>query len=202
MALKKITNSSESARVKSLYEKIFIDAEEKASSVPVKMGGQGNIDLLYYLSEHINATNVIETGVAYGWSSLSLLLSISKRKGKLISTDMPYAKMGNEKFVGCVVPDELKESWTIIRRPDISGLPKALKEMPSFDICHYDSDKSYRGRMWAYPKLWKHLRPGGIFISDDIGDNIAFKDFSDSVGQKPYIVNFKNQFVGVLIKTE
>ena len=50
---------------------------------------------------------VIETGVAYGWSSLALLLSLKNRNGLLVSTDLPYAGLDNDPYVGCVVPDEL-----------------------------------------------------------------------------------------------
>lgn len=183
------------------YPEIFKNATKKVANLPVKMGGSGAISVLYYLAEYIQAERVIETGVAHGWSSLALLLSLSKREGsKLISTDMPYAKMGNEHYVGCVVPENFKSQWHLIRKPDISALPEALKIMPEFDLCHYDSDKSYRGKMWALPKLWKNLRDGGILISDDIGDNLAFLHFSQKIKKEPYVVKFKNQFVGVIIK--
>ena len=33
-----------------------------------------------------------------------------------------------------------------------------------FDFCHYDSDKSYQGRMFAYNKIWKNLKKKGIFF--------------------------------------
>lgn len=182
------------------YPDVFEAAEKAADQSPVKMGGPGDIDLLYHFAEGISAKSIIETGVAYGWSSLALLLSLKEREGHLISTDMPYAKLGNEDYVGCVIPENLKSYWTLIRKPDVSGLPEAFKVMESFDLCHYDSDKSYEGRMWAYPKLWERLKQGGIFVSDDIGDNLAFKDFSESINQKPTIVKFHNQFVGVLTK--
>lgn len=183
------------------YKDIFKEAQVKVQNLPVKMGGGGDINLLYHLSESIQAEQVIETGVAHGWSSLAILLSISQRPGSmLISTDMPYAKMGNENFVGCVVPNHLKNKWTLLRLPDTSGLPKALKQFDKIDLCHYDSDKTYNGRKWAYPKLWDKLRTGGLFISDDIGDNIAFKEFSESLNVKPTIVKFKSQYIGILIK--
>lgn len=184
-----------------VYPDIFKEAKEAEIKAPVKMGGAGNITLLYYLCEISNASNVIETGVAYGWSSLSILLSINKRpSGKLISTDMPYAKMNNEDYVGCVVPNHLKKNWTLLRVPDNVGLPIALKEFDQIDLCHYDSDKSYKGRMWGYPKLWEKLKPGGIFVSDDIGDNIAFKEFCSTLNLEPIIVNENNRYVGILVK--
>ena len=53
---------------------------------PYNLGGEGNLPILYAICESIKASQVIETGVAYGWSSLSILLSISKREGsKLFS---------------------------------------------------------------------------------------------------------------------
>lgn len=199
-AIKNLCGTSKES-IEGSFSEIFENANQITSKLPVKMGGGSDINLLYHLSESIKATHVIETGVAHGWSTLAILLSISQRQNyKLISTDMPYAKMGNEDFVGCVIPENLKEYWHLIRLPDKKGLPVALKAFDYIDLCHYDSDKSYKGRTWAYPLLWLKLRPGGIFISDDIGDNIAFREFSEKVKIDPIVVRFKNQFIGVLIK--
>ena len=79
-----------------------------------------------------------------------------------------------------------------------------LSKLNDIDLCHYDSDKSYNGKMWSLPRLWKHLRPGGILVCDDASDNLAFKDFSELINVKPIIIDaydtkvFKH--VGVLIK--
>ena len=146
----------------------FSFAYEKVKSTPYKMGGQGNIVLLYNICERIGARYVLETGVAYGWSSLSILLSLKNRdESLLISTDMPYAKMGNDNYVGIAVAPGLRNCWKLIREPDISSLPKALREVPYLDVVHYDSDKSYLGRMMSYPKLYNKLRPA-VFLSQTI----------------------------------
>ena len=170
-------------------------------SCPVRMGGPGDMDLLFNLAEAAGAKTVIETGVAYGWSSLALLLSLAQRGGRLISTDMPYAKAGNEPFVGVAVPERLKPNWTLFREPDRAALPAALADAGQIDVCHYDSDKSYSGRRFAYPRLWRALRSGGYFISDDVNDNIAFHEFAADVGAEPVIVAFEGKFVGVLAKS-
>jgi predicted O-methyltransferase YrrM len=184
-----------------LYPEEFEVAQQAAACAPVKMGGPGNISLIYHISEYLKASKIIETGVAYGWSTLALLLSIKKREeSQLISIDLPYAKMGNEEYVGCVVPEELKIKWELIRQPDRKGLPVALSKLGEIDMCHYDSDKTYAGRTWAYPKLWQKLREGGFFISDDIGDNIAFMEFCQKIEVEPIVVQFNNQYVGILIK--
>lgn len=187
------------------FEKQFYDEYstglELSKNTPIKMGGPGNLTLLYYLAKKNNVKRVIETGVAYGWSSLAILKAMENSKeALLISTDLPYAKLNNEDIVGLVVPEELRANWKVIRLPDVSGLPLALNEFSAIDMCHYDSDKSYQGRMWAYPMLWKKITSGGLFISDDIGDNIAFKEFAENVGVDPFVVKMKNQYVGVLVK--
>ena len=182
------------------------DAEKRAKQCPISMGGPGDVDLLYNLAEHVQANNVIETGVAYGWSSLAILLSLGKREGaRLISSDMPYAKVGNEDYVGCVVADELRSHWRLIRLPDRQSLPKAIAELGEIDMCHYDSDKSYRGKKWAYRILWSALRTGGMFVSDDISDDFAFRDFCVDTKRTPLVIRSYadtnvEKYVGILIK--
>lgn len=204
-AILKITNSP----IPSSFNEKFLDeiktATEITNNCPVKMGAAGNLEIIYQLTEYIQATRIIETGVAYGWSSFAFLLSLKNRsRAMLVSTDFPYFIKNSEKYVGCVVPNELKAMWTLISYPDRDAIPKAIKILPTIDLCHYDSDKSYAGRLWAYPQLWQVLRSGGIFISDDIDDNFGFRDFCNSIDQEPLIVKTWEasgvKYVGVLIK--
>jgi predicted O-methyltransferase YrrM len=200
-ALVQLTGRLAPTPVNRLFSNYFDRAESIAREYLIEMGGSGDLDLLYWSAEYLRATKVIETGVAYGWSSLAILLSLRNRQdSKLISTDMPYPNRNNEPYVGCVVPAEIKSSWCILKYADRQALPKALKTLDTIDMCHYDSDKSYGGRMWAYPILWGALRPGGFFISDDIGDNIAFREFSDIVACDPIVIKKEGKYIGVLIK--
>ena len=203
-AIHRITGTRPAESVQQQFAEIFTEAHKRASQCPIQMGGPGDLDLLYYLAEYVAAVNVLETGVAYGWSSLALLLSLQKRPGcHLYSIDMPYPGLRNEEYVGCVVPSEMHKDWILIRFPDRQAIPRLLNDIDgSIDLCHYDSDKSWRGRMWSYKRIWKDLRPGGIFISDDIADNTAFRDFSDSVNIDPIVVEKGNNFAGILIKKE
>lgn len=103
------------------------------------------------------------------------------------------------------MPSELKFFWRLLNYPDRSGLPKALNLLTTIDRCHYDSDKSYEGRLYAYPLLYKALRKGGIFVSDDVDDNLGFRDFCNSINQAPLIVktptNSGIKYVGILVKS-
>lgn len=181
---------------------ILSEAEKLAAKSQVKMGGAGAMNFIYTVARYLKPACVIETGVAYGWSSLAFLAAMSENSdNRLISVDMPYVKTGNEPWVGVVVPDRFRKNWTLIREPDRNGLKKAIKLAGGpVDICHYDSDKSYWGRRWAYPLLWESLRPGGLFISDDIQDNFAFREFVEENGGHFFIIESEKKFVGIIKK--
>ncbi|WP_412850290.1 class I SAM-dependent methyltransferase [Chryseobacterium sp. PMSZPI] len=185
---------------RSEYREALANAEQKERECPVKMGGPGALELIYYACEFTNAQNVVETGVAYGWSSLASLLSLVKRNGILYSSDMPYLADDGDQYVGYVVPENLKSNWKLFRFADKESLPKIFADHQVFDVLHYDSDKSYNGRMWAYSELYKHLRKGGVFISDDIGDNSAYQDFCEKNNIETIVVEYEGKYIGVFIK--
>lgn len=183
-----------------LFSVEFGAAQAKEKTCPVKMGGAGALELIYYACEFTKAINMIETGVAYGWSSLAALKSLTKRNGRLYSSDMPYLGQDGERYVGYVVPEELKENWKLFRFADRESLPKIFSENQVFDVVHYDSDKAYDGMTWAYETLYQHLREGGVFISDDINDNSAFQDFCEKMNIHPTIISFEEKYIGIFIK--
>ena len=187
------------------FPEIWAAGQRQVEKCPIPfqelgIAGAANVELLYYLCRHLRAHRVLETGVALGWSSLAILLAISEGAGaRLHSVDLPYTRLRATRWVGIVVPPELKGLWTLHRMADREGLPRALADGP-FDLCHYDSDKSAAGRLWAYPRMWEALRPGGFLISDDIGDNHAWRTFCAQVGREPVVVHSGLKLVGVLVK--
>ena len=175
-------------------------ALQKEKECPIKMGGAGALELIYYACEYTQAKNTVETGVAYGWSSFAALISLSKRNGTLYSSDMPYLGQDGDQYVGYIVPNDLKTNWKLFRNADKESLPKIFGERSLMDVSHYDSDKSYEGRTWAYHQLYNHLRKDGVFISDDIGDNSAYQDFCEELKIDSTVVEFEGKYVGLFIK--
>ena len=178
----------------------YQNALEIQNNCPIKMGGAGALELLFAACEFTKAKSVVETGVAYGWSSFASLTSLEKRNGALYSSDLPYLGQDGDQYVGCIVPQHLKNNWKLFRHADRESLPKILKETQQIDVVHYDSDKSYEGMKWAYETLFPYVNKGGIFISDDINDNSAFQDFCELKNIKPTVVGFEGKFVGVFVK--
>lgn len=171
--------------------------------------GPANVDLLHFLvrdyadpsREPEAAGTVVETGVAAGWSSFAILLALEGTGARLWSTDLAYPYIpGAAAWVGVAVPERLRGEWTLTRGPDREVLPAILSECGPVDLAHYDSDKSYSGALWAYGCLWDALRSGGLLIADDIGDHLAFRDFSDRVGVHPTVIRDGNKFQGLLVK--
>ena len=185
------------------FKNEILQAEERIKKCPFKMGGAGNLNLIYLLLDHIKAKKIIETGVAYGWSSLTTLIhlnNLSDSMTHLWSVDMPYVGMNNKKWVGCAVDEKYKTNWTLFQMADRDGIPKAIKAARDYDFAHYDSDKTLEGRKFGYSLLWKHLKKGGILLSDDINDNEGFKIFSESINKSPIIIEDKGKYQGLLIK--
>lgn len=201
-ALKQLTGLNNISELDKLFPDVMKKAIQKELNTPVKMGGAGAISLIYHLVKISGAKKILETGVAYGWSSLAILLAIRDfADARLISNDMPYVSMNNEDYVGCIIPENLRAKWDLQRQPDIIGIPLALKKFENeLDFCHYDSDKSYTGRMWASPLLWKALKKGSFFVADDINDNVAFKHFCESVDRHPIIIKHEDKYVGIITK--
>jgi len=201
-ALKQLIKIDQTKEFIDLFPNEIKEAQNIADAAPVKMGGGGAATFIYYLVKYSNAEEIIETGVAYGWSSLAVLMAIKdNKKAKLISNDMPYINMENDDYVGCVIPEKLKDKWELQRLPDVRGIPLALKKFNNtIDFCHYDSDKSYTGRMWATPLLWSALKKNCFLVVDDINDNLAFKHFCESVNKNPLIIEYLGKYVGIIVK--
>ena len=201
-ALEAVGLIKEGGETPMMDQELVAEANLLAQQSKVEMGGAGDIHLIYAATLLSKAKIAIETGVAYGWSSLSVLAGLDDDPASLlVSIDMPYPKMNNEDYVGIVVPHSLQKKWHLIRQPDRRGIIKAIKKINRpVDICHYDSDKSYYGRSYGYPLLWDALKKGGIFISDDIQDNLAFKNFVESKNLVFAVTEYKGKYIGITKK--
>jgi predicted O-methyltransferase YrrM len=182
----------------------FAEAEARVAATGAAMGGAADLDLLYSLCLATGAARVLETGVAFGWSSLAILSALEKNGGgRLISVDMPYLAANADSLVGLAVPEDLRANWTLHRGADRARLPGAIAAIRPIDVAHYDSDKSQTGRRWAYPLIWEAIRPGGFLMSDDIEDNLAFLEFAEAIAIRPAIVRAPagGKFSGILRKS-
>lgn len=177
-------------------------AQAKLDALGLDLGGGGNYPLLYFLTRYLDARNVLETGVAAGWSSQAILtaLKTNGNDGRLFSSDFPYFRYKDpEQYVGFIVDNDLKTRWELEIDGDENNLPVLLNRLEGqkIDLFHYDSDKSYTGRSMAQNLVQPYLSDKAVVIFDDIQDNSHFEDWV-KMTQTPYkVFEFEGKFIGM-----
>ncbi|MEO0311086.1 MAG: hypothetical protein RIQ89_743 [Bacteroidota bacterium] len=139
---------------------------------------------LYFITRITQPEVVIETGVAHGVSSWTILNAMHKnQKGKLYSIDFPNFDDGMynvdtfKKEPGWVVPDILKKRWQLQIGKSVDLLPALKKQLPKVDIFFHDSDHAYHNIHFECYEMFEAIRQGGIIICDDVHQNSAFQNF-------------------------
>jgi predicted O-methyltransferase YrrM len=167
---------------------------------PVSFGGAGAIELLYFLVRIKSPTVVLETGVGAGWSSAVILHALdANEEGQLFSSDLPYIRCKHSRsYIGLLVEERLHPRWHLLDAGDRHNLPRLLEMMNErIDIFHYDSDKSYAGRAFAYNVISDYLASEAVVIFDDVQDNSHFLDLVRATGRPFHIFRHGRKYVGV-----
>lgn len=181
--------------------KFKLKAENLLSKIDYNLGGGGIYPILYFLTKLQKPKFIVETGVAAGFSSQMFLKAIAEnRQGTLYSSDLVYFRLKNpQRYVGILIEDELKKNWKLFMEGDKINIPKIKKEISQIDIFHYDSDKSYSGRVFALNQLESLFTADTVIIFDDIQDNSHFHDYvQEKKLGKYYIFEFENKYIGVI----
>jgi len=190
-------------------EDSFLEAEEYEyaravdSKVEIKMGGAGPAILLYEACRVIRPELVLESGVAFGWSSCAILSAMSRNKrGRLISIDRPYWFDESKKvLIGKAVPDSLKKRWSLYIGSNRKWLKrKRIAEGMLFDIVFYDSDKSFVGKAEWIEFMMGYLKTGGLLIVDDIGDDSFFDWYTAKKGIEAWRLMYDSKSCGIIRK--
>ena len=166
-------------------------------------GGAGNYILLYFLIRKFKLVNIVETGVAAGWTSLFILRALKKNNnGYLYSSDFPYFRLKNpEEHIGLLAKKESNKcNWFLDIRGDDIALPEIVTQLKNntIDLLHYDSDKSYSGRRKALEVLNSKINSKTIIIFDDIQANLHFKDYIEKNNKSFISIEFNEKFLGVI----
>lgn len=144
-------------------------------------------------------TIVVETGCFTGWDSATILSALGRNdRGHLYTIDLParegsFSQVGSDSGLpeglspGFLVPDVLRERWSLIIDDSRKALPALLQKVSHVDLFFHDSHHSYTHMMWEYTTAWPFLKDSGLLFSDDISWNTAFWDFAEGVGTQPII---------------
>jgi hypothetical protein len=173
------------------------DPLREASTVGGSVGIHNEV--LYLIARAAKPRLIVETGVAYGFSTSYLLQALhDNRIGRLFSIDHPNTSakgyvneegeidcvfVGGVDETGAIIPSELRTRWTLRLGRSRSILPDLLKEIGPIDMFLHDSDHSLENMTWEFRTAWPHLTAGGYLLSDDVSHNSAFANFVTEVGQ-------------------
>lgn len=173
------------------------NARRRLDATKIQFGGGAAYALLYFLVRKRRPQFVIETGVAAGWSSAAILTAMERNGiGHLWSSDFPYFRQaGAADQIGLLVAPELHKRWTLLIDGDEENLPKIMQQVPRVDLLHFDSDKTYKGRTFAFATVKPKLAEDAIVIFDDVQDNTHFIDIA-----RPDAVVFqeRRKYLGIL----
>lgn len=200
--LSKYSETSKTQDPLKKYKKLYFNQKKKLHQNPYSFGGGADQEFLYNICKRKNIINILETGVANGWSTLAILLAIRKdHKKTLTSLDIPYPYKDSSKYIGSLIPDGLKNNkWSLILGIDYKKLEDFKNKNIKFDLVHYDSDKNYFSKIRAFDIIWEILNEKGFLISDDVSDNNAFTDFVIKKNAKYYVYKYENKYIGIVEK--
>ena len=205
-----LSNISEFARKKSpsIWEESKIEgikiekkANKKLNNIKYQLGGGAAYPLIYFLIRLLRPDIVVETGVAAGFSSLSILSALKKnKKGRLYSSDFPYFRIKDpEKYIGIVVNKNLRKNWKLLIEGDKQNLPKIINEVNKIDIFIYDSDKTYIGKKESLEKIYPLLTKDSLIIIDDIEIDSFFHDYiHEKKDLEWWIFKFEGKYFGLI----
>ena len=185
---------------KKFEEDLYSMAKNTLEKVGVELGGGGHYPFLYFITRYRRPEYIVETGVAAGYSTQAFLKALNANAtGVLLSSDFPYFRIKNpEQYIGILVDEALKGRWKLFTKGDKINLPQIALRIPQVDIFHYDSDKTYSGRLFAMQILEKLFISNTIIIMDDIQDNHFFYNYVKKNNSKYRVFNFFGKYVGVI----
>lgn len=133
---------------------------------------------VYALVRLLRPRVLVETGVADGFTTSHILQALEDNgEGRLYSVDLPHYLLPAGREPGWMIEAGLRSRWELRVGDAAAFLPPLLRELGSIDMFLHDSLHTYGHMMLEFREAWRHLEPGGLFLSHDVGQNEAFMDF-------------------------
>lgn len=157
---------------------------------------------LYLLCKIIKPEKVVETGVAYGLSSIYILQALfENKKGTLYSIDSVFTPWQSKEMIGSAIPTHLRKNWKLILGSSSEKLKETLSTLGPFDVFFHDSLHTYKNMTFEFETAWPFVIKNGFIISDDISGNNAFHDFYSKINVTPFVLPQNEKlFLGILKK--
>lgn len=133
----------------------------------------------YAITRGLRPTLAVETGVCYGVTSACILQAMQQNgTGRLHSIDLPPLARKADKYVGSLIPQDLRSRWTRQRGNARRQLAPLLGKLGPIDFFLHDSLHTYEHMALEFDAAWAALRSGGLLMADDIERNTAFLELA------------------------
>ena len=154
---------------------------------------------IYALVRQRRPRVLVETGVCNGLSTSVLLAALRENgTGHLYSIDYPEfaddrtvddpfwqgkggAVVPPDEESGWLVPDELRDRWTLILGKSSEKLPPLMRDLEQVDLFLHDSEHSFENQLFEFRLAWEHLSDLGLLLASDIAWSKAFDTFWNEV---------------------
>src|SRR5262245_58700490 len=114
--------------------------------------------LCYAICRAIRPSAIVETGVAYGVTSAFVLRALETNgSGTLHSVDLPPLGRDADRFVGILIPPELKHRWHLRRGASKRVLPALVRQLDRVDLFIHDSLHTYSNMRWELRTITARL---------------------------------------------
>lgn len=148
---------------------------------PFRISHNGDVALArltYALCRATRPKVALETGTCYGVTTSFILLALQvNAQGTLYSIDLPPLSESGDRFVGFLIPEELKARWRLYRGVSRRVMPKLLSNLESIDFFLHDSLHTYGNITRECNLARRYLSERGLIMADDVDCNAAFQDW-------------------------
>lgn len=156
--------------------------EQMPPSAPFHLHHNADFNLArfcYVAARMLKPEVIVETGVGYGVTSAFILAALAVNgNGCLHSVDLPPLGCDADRFVGHLIPGELRHRWYLHRGASRRVLPQLLPTLPPVGMFVHDSLHTYHTMRWEFEVIAARLASPALVIADNVGDNAAFHDWT------------------------
>jgi predicted O-methyltransferase YrrM len=124
--------------------------------------------LLHFLVRELKPHSVLELGTAHGFSALHILAALeANERGHLYTVELdPTRRTLALKAVDRFFPGT--ERVTSIESSFADVLPELAEDLAPLDLIFEDGPHTHDVTLAAFKQTIDHLKPGGLYIVDDI----------------------------------
>lgn len=99
------------------------------------------------------------------------------------------------KSPGWLIPDALRDRWTLHEGASQDMLEPLLEELGSIDMFMHDSEHSHTCMTFEFHAAWPAINQDGVLIADDVDWNSAWDEFCTAHDRDPIPLGPATSFV-------